>query len=200
LMNVSKLYNDKKEIEQCVGTMQDITKEKELRREAKFDSLTMVYNRKTGEKKVKKILRNEADQTHTFIILDLDRFKHLNDVLGHQYGDRALIEVAEILKNHFYREDIIFRLGGDEFAVLAKGLSAEMMDKVLGSLLRKMNLSYENEYKKVQITVSAGVALYPEHGQSFSQLYEHADKALYHAKSEGRNRWSLSVGEGSDLS
>ena len=126
-----------------------------------------------------------------FLILDLDDFKRLNDTLGHQMGDRALQEVADILRSHFREYDIICRLAGDEFVVLIKNLPYDVIRKNTGILLRKLHLQYKRGQQSVDISASAGVAVWPTHGSSFKELYEKADKALYYAKEKGKKTYEI---------
>lgn len=172
----------------------DSKKRKELYLEerAVVDPLTKVYNRSAGRQYIMKALSEmHPGETSVFMLLDLDHFKQLNDTLGHMCGDEALKDVAEILKSHFRRYDIVCRLGGDEFVVFIQRIPLEVLDRVLTSLLKKMELAYEREGVKVAITISAGIALVPEHGSTFEELYEKADRALYQVKNTTRNAYKI---------
>ena len=164
-------------------TVRDIDNKKRkelyLEERAIVDPLTKVYNRSAGTQYIVKALAEmNPGETSAFMLLDLDHFKRLNDTLGHMRGDDALKNVAEILMNHFRKYDIVCRLGGDEFVVFIQRIPIEVLDRVLTSLLKKMELDYERGDVKVSITISAGVALVPEHGNTFEELYEKADQAL----------------------
>ena len=172
----------------------DSKKRKELYLEerAVVDPLTKVYNRSAGRQYIMKALSEmRPGETSVFMLLDLDHFKQLNDTLGHMCGDEALKDVAEILKSHFRRYDIVCRLGGDEFVVFIQRIPVEVLDRVITSLLKKMELVYEREGVKVAITISAGAALVPEHGSTFEELYEKADRALYQVKNTTRNAYKI---------
>lgn len=172
----------------------DTKKRRELYLEerAVFDPLTKVYNRSAGRQYINKALEEmEPGETSAFILCDLDHFKQLNDTLGHIRGDRALKDVADILKNHFRMYDIVCRLGGDEFVVFVQRIPSEVLDRVITSLLKKMELEYERDDIRVSITISAGVAIAPEHGTSFEELYEKADRALYQVKQTTRNSYKI---------
>lgn len=163
-----------------------------LEERAVVDPLTKVYNRSAGRQYIMKALSEmRPGETSVFMLLDLDHFKQLNDTLGHMCGDEALKDVAEILKSHFRRYDIVCRLGGDEFVVFIQRIPLEVLDRVLTSLLKKMELVYEREGVKVAITISAGAALVPEHGSTFEELYEKADRALYQVKNTTRNAYKI---------
>lgn len=177
-------------------TVRDIDNKKRkelyLEERAIVDPLTKVYNRSAGTQYIVKALAEmNPGETSAFMLLDLDHFKRLNDTLGHMCGDDALKNVAEILMNHFRKYDIVCRLGGDEFVVFIQRIPIEVLDRVLTSLLKKMELDYERGDVKVSITISAGVALVPEHGNTFEELYEKADQALYQVKNTTRNAYKI---------
>lgn len=177
-------------------TVRDIDNKKRkelyLEERAVVDPLTKVYNRSAGRQYIMKALSEmRPGETSVFMLLDLDHFKQLNDTLGHMCGDEALKDVAEILKSHFRRYDIVCRLGGDEFVVFIQRIPVEVLDRVITSLLKKMELVYEREGVKVAITISAGAALVPEHGSTFEELYEKADRALYQVKNTTRNAYKI---------
>ena len=175
----------------------DADKQKEflLLEKASRDYLTGLYNRGAGQERIDQFLQEQAasenEHTHVFLILDLDDFKNLNDTFGHQMGDRALQEVADILRSHFREYDIICRLAGDEFVVLIKNLPYDVIRKNTGILLRKLHLQYQRGQQTVSISASAGVAVWPVHGTNFRELYEKADKALYDAKEKGKKTYEI---------
>ncbi|MDW5329021.1 putative bifunctional diguanylate cyclase/phosphodiesterase [Plantactinospora sp. KLBMP9567] len=120
------------------------------------------------------------------LLLDLDRFKHVNDALGHAVGDRLLVEVAARLTTAVRPPDVIARLGGDEFAILATRLDGvadarRVADRVVGELVDPVPL----DGLPLDVGGSIGIALYPEHGADFATLMRHADVAMYDAKHRG---------------
>ena len=113
--------NERQEVMQCVCVMRDVTEEIQLRQNADIDFLTGLDNRRSGTRKIENFLEEAAvlePGPHAIVIMDLDNFKKLNDTLGHQTGDKALQDVARVLRRHFRDYDIICRLAGDEFIVL----------------------------------------------------------------------------------
>src|SRR5262245_55910577 len=122
-------------------------------------------------------------------LLDLDRFKEVNDSLGHVVGDALLKEVARRLKTSVHDTNVVGRLGGDEFAVLQKvgepGTSEAIA--LAGTLLAVIGKPYEIEGHQLTVETSIGIALTPDHGLAAEQLLKKADLALYRAKSDGRN-------------
>lgn len=167
--------------------------EEELKEKADRDYLTGLFNRRSGEEQVGNFLKQieNSKVCHAFIIMDLDNFKSLNDTFGHQIGDLALKEVADVLYRHFHAEDIIYRLGGDEFAVLMKNVPVHIIEKNIKVLLEKILKIYEREDKAVTLSASVGIALWPVHGKELKELYEKADHALYHVKEKGKASFEI---------
>lgn len=120
------------------------------------------------------------------LLLDLDRFKHINDALGHAVGDRLLVQVGERLSGVARPSDLVVRLGGDEFAILAGGLrdvteARELADRIAGALSEPVAL----DGLPLDVGGSIGIALFPQHGLDFATLMRHADVAMYDAKQRG---------------
>lgn len=126
-----------------------------------------------------------------FMILDLDYFKKLNDTLGHVTGDKALVDVASILRKHFRKYDVVCRLGGDEFVIFIQDCPVDVIDKIIRSLLAKLELHYEKKGVRAEITASIGIFVAPIHGMTFEELYEKADQALYQAKKTTKNTYAI---------
>ncbi|MEY8338282.1 sensor domain-containing diguanylate cyclase [Lachnospiraceae bacterium 62-35] len=182
--------NEKQEVMQCVCVMQDVTEEIQLRQNADIDFLTGLDNRRSGTRKIESFLEDAVvleSGTHAIVIMDLDNFKKLNDTLGHQTGDKALQDVARVLRRHFRDYDIICRLAGDEFIVLMKNIPADVIGMNIQALLKKLVLTYGEGEKSVTITASAGIVVTPVNGIKFKALYDKADKALYQVKREKKN-------------
>ncbi len=126
------------------------------------------------------------DCAFVLLLLDLDRFKHVNDALGHAVGDRLLVQVAGRLQAAVRPADLVARLGGDEFAVLAPGLSdvdsaRDLAARIAGALADPVPL----DGLPLDVGGSIGVAVYPQHGEDFETLMRHAEVAMYDAKSRG---------------
>lgn len=162
-----------------------------LKKEADRDYLTGLFNRRSGTEKINRLLTKNQDGVHAFVILDLDNFKSLNDNLGHQMGDQALKDVAEILAHHFRPYDVICRLAGDEFVVFLLNIPLEIIGRNIESLLKKLCLTYQEKETSVRISASAGVAVFPTQGKSFEELYEKADQAMYQAKRKGKGSYEV---------
>lgn len=173
----------------------DTQKNRELKfkEKAERDFLTGLYNRDKGTELINEYCASCSPNTCAALaIFDVDNFKTLNDTLGHNAGDMALKDIANIMSKHFRQYDIVCRLAGDEFIVLLKDLpSPQLVNKILNPLLAKLDLVYGNDNNSVKITCSAGIAFLSNEDRSFDDLYVKADKALYEAKHQGR--YSLKI-------
>ncbi|MEG0126251.1 MAG: diguanylate cyclase, partial [Clostridia bacterium] len=151
----------------------------------KTDLMTGLINRVSAEKMIAQRLECNAG-THAMVMLDIDNFKQINDTFGHDYGDRVIREVANRLRLHFRKEDVLARMGGDEFSVFVSDIpEVSMVEKKARQLCESMG-TICIEGKNAGITCSAGIALSSEVVNTFAQLYQNSDKALYRAKCRGR--------------
>ena len=157
---------------------------------AHHDSLTGLINRYNLENRLDQaLLSAHRDGLRVAVMfIDLDRFKTINDTLGHHVGDQLLIEVARRLRDSVRESDIVARLGGDEFIVVLTRITDEMDSAPLGDkILRSLGQSYVFEGKELHSTPSIGIAIYPDDGEDGPTLMKNADTAMYHAKEHGRN-------------
>lgn len=163
---------------------------------AQHDPLTGLPNRELFHDRLQTALRlAERNQTRLAVLyLDLDKFKEVNDTLGHHVGDLLLQEAARRLRQCVRSSDTIGRVGGDEFLVLLNGIS--LREQVL-SIAEEIRISLDRPFllaaHPVHISLSIGVALYPEHGDDHMQLIRHADEAMYDAKKSGGNHSRIST-------
>ena len=186
------IYNELQKPFCYTGLLHNIHKQKlqidALTYKSERDGLTGLYNRQAAEYLIMSTLKKDSQQQHAFIIIDIDYFKQVNDVLGHQFGDSVLISLAKKLNMTFRYDDIIGRFGGDEFVVFMRDIpSAEMpmeRSQHLGNLFRRKFIEAFNQ----KFSCSIGIAIYKKDGQTFEELYHAADVALYEAKNHGRNR------------
>ncbi|MBS5284398.1 MAG: EAL domain-containing protein [Clostridiales bacterium] len=173
-----------------VGYCMDITEKKEKQQElvrmAETDALTGLLNRQSAIPRIQQYLRENPDANCAFLMFDLDNFKLANDVFGHAYGDRLLIQSSEQLKKSFRSEDILCRLGGDEFVVLCKNISEDAIQKKLERLLEEMSVSCCSGSREIFFSASAGYTMVPGQGREFEELYHKADIALFAAKMSGK--------------
>ena len=158
---------------------------------AKYDQMTMLFNRETAMDSIKKIIIHEENKSHALFMLDIDNFKTLNDTLGHQAGDMFLINLAKDLKKSFRDSDIIGRIGGDEFFIFVQNLyDRQQIEKKAEAILEIIRKAAQN-YESINIGGSVGGSLYPKHGNTLDELYTKADEALYEAKRAGKNRYKI---------
>ncbi|MGL5917434.1 MAG: GGDEF domain-containing protein, partial [Culicoidibacterales bacterium] len=150
------------------------------------DSLTELANRSYFEYEVTQWLK--LYHSGVFIILDLDNFKKVNDTLGHNEGDKLLIETAKKLQSIFRKDDIIARLGGDEFVIfLPNPTELVVIQFRVEETLKRIEKTYKNPTGDIHLTVSIGAAIVDDNLCEYVELYEHADKALYEAKKQGKH-------------
>jgi diguanylate cyclase (GGDEF)-like protein len=163
--------------------------EQALEKQAHSDSLTGVYNRSSLEELVTRYLIDGGNSA--FFLIDIDRFKMINDTYGHDLGDRVLKRMASLMRMVFPQGTIIGRLGGDEFVAFipqmteaGKSAGDEFCHRIA-----------EDRTLGILFTCSLGFCISPEDGTTFSELYQHADLALYHSKNHGRNQCTHYVPE-----
>ncbi|RJQ53260.1 MAG: EAL domain-containing protein [Actinobacteria bacterium] len=176
----------------------DVTERKQaedaIRRMAYYDPLTGLPNRTLFNDRLKMALAHAHRHREMVgvMFLDLDRFKTINDTLGHEVGDRLLKGVAERLRRLVREGDTVARLGGDEFTLLLPQVgSEEDAAKIAFKVLEAMKEPFRTNGHEMHATASVGVALYPDHGQDAESLLKNADIAMYQAKEEGRDNWKL---------
>ena len=160
--------------------------------ESETDRLTELYNKIAFEETVRKKLKTmPKGETGAFYIIDMDRFKEANDTYGHQCGDEILKKFSTLLKEVFRQSDCLGRFGGDEFVVFIEGnLTREGVERKAKQLVDAAR-SIEVENTDFHITISLGVAMYPENGANYDYLFNAADRALYQVKTEGRDGYSI---------
>ncbi len=167
--------------------------EAELRVLAEQDSLTGLANRATLLTALDQCLgvgQTEKPPGGTLFMFDIDHFKQINDGLGHDVGDRVLVEVAHRLRAALRRDDVAARLGGDEFAVVMPGLIDEDVARARIEQIHTALCQPVAHYKRpIALGISAGVTWFPGDGETAQRLFKNADLALYEAKRSGRGRW-----------
>ena len=151
-----------------------------LQQSVHMDEMTGIYNRKAFRDEMKYVEDTASDRSYILAIVDIDRFKNINDTWGHHVGDRCLIEFAKILKE--FRSDITpFRYGGDEFCLLFCDKSMEEAESICGRIQFRVNHLLLEDYPKLMLTASFGLAAISEQVDTV-RLFIHADRALYEAK------------------
>ena len=164
--------------------------EERYRSLALIDELTGIYNRRgfltLGEHYLK-IVRRQKRGVY-MLYADFDDLKKINDTWGHQEGDLALIETANVLKNNFRESDIIARIGGDEFVVIPVGTTLDSVDIVFARLNKAIEINNSESTHAYRLSLSVGIAFYdPEHPVSIEELLAQADKSMYDRKRNKQN-------------
>lgn len=196
-LSLSPILDENNIVQGMIITFHDVTESFELMRkielQATRDALTGLLNRREFERKVKQTLSlYDANTTHAFMIVDLDRFKIVNDTCGHQAGDELLKQLSHRLKKVIRKSDMFARLGGDEFAFFLPNIDESHAKNQSEELLKSVS-SYRFLWQDKTFTLGASIGLIiaqPE-SSSYDSLYNSADTACYVAKNEGRNRIHL---------
>jgi diguanylate cyclase (GGDEF)-like protein/PAS domain S-box-containing protein len=195
-LSISSIQNDKNEPSHYLGVFTDISElnknKAKLEQLAHYDSLTKLPNRLMLQLMLEHSLNvaKREKKSVALLMLDLDHFKDVNDSFGHAAGDELLQQVANKLRCRFRGADTVCRLGGDEFTILIEDISnTNDIDKIASETtqLLKEPWRLSNNFE-VRIGASIGISIYPEHGDTYESLLQHADTALYQAKEEGRDR------------
>lgn len=195
------LRNAANEIIGVLGLYEDITEQKlteeRIQYLAHYDALTGLPNRTKVEEILKYVigLAKRNNERIAVMFLDLDRFKDVNDTLGHNIGDLLLIELAARMRQTLREEDTVCRMGGDEFVVVLPGTDAKGAKQVAQKLLDVIAQPCKVEKSELNATVSVGIAMYPEDGIDMGTLFRNADAAMYRAKRECRNCYRFYTAE-----
>jgi len=161
---------------------------------AHHDALTDLPNRFLFDDRLNQTIKQALrdDNKIAVLFIDLDHFKGVNDSMGHKVGDELLKEVAKRLKNEIRQTDTLARLGGDEFSIILNQVNNnDSVVEVTQNLLKIMNKPIELRDRSFYVTLSIGVAIYPEDGDTPEELLKNADAAMYHAKDDGRNTYQF---------
>ena len=177
--------------------VEDITQKKQSEKliwqQANFDPLTGLPNRRMFQDRLNKDIKkaNLTDLPLALIFLDLDRFKEVNDTLGHDIGDLLLQDAALRLTSCVRESDTVARIGGDEFTLILRGLDdISNVERIVNNILLKMTEPFHLKNKLVYVSASIGITFYPKDGNDIDTLIKNADQSMYASKDLGRNRRS----------
>jgi diguanylate cyclase (GGDEF)-like protein len=167
------------------------------------DQLTGMANRLYFQQRFENEIRRTVNYRHALalFLFDIDEFKKINDTHGHQAGDVVIKKMAELVKKNIRSSDLVGRYGGDEFMVLITSTTEEQATSFAGHLREKISttdIAIPRTEVPVRITISGGLAMFPTHGQSTTELFRAADDALYESKRQGRNRILVATSIGLD--
>ncbi|WP_018954754.1 EAL and GGDEF domain-containing protein [Thioalkalivibrio sulfidiphilus] len=177
---------------------EDITHERQTAQQliylAQHDALTGLYNRHRFQEHLERMISSAQRNNGRFALLyfDLDEFKYINDSFGHRAGDTVLVRAAGEVSSLVRSGEVFARLGGDEFALLAEiqgpSDSLQLAERIAHAISA---IPFRFRGSNLRLTASIGIALFPEHGDNVEDLVAHADTAMYQAKGNGKNTWSL---------
>lgn len=197
-MSIITIRNADQEITNYIGISSDISKMKEAENDiqllAYYDALTGIPNRTLFYDRLRTaLLRSKRDDSSVAVFfMDLDRFKYINDSLGHDAGDQLLIEVSKRIKSIIRESDTLCRLGGDEFTLIIEGCKVEEavdMAERIGAVIKE---PFAIQERQVTVGISIGIALAPFDDLTVEGIIRKADSAMYHAKETGRGRFAFS--------
>jgi diguanylate cyclase (GGDEF)-like protein/PAS domain S-box-containing protein len=196
--NARAVFDDEGRVLHYEGTVEDITERRQnqarIEQQANYDSLTGLANRSLLNDRLQQAIYTAASYGARLavVFVDLDRFKYINDSLGHDVGDRLLQVMADRLKSSVAESDTVARLGGDEFVLLLHGQAGpDTVATILERLLPTISAPLRYGQSDLEVTCSIGVALYPDDGSDPPTLLKHADSAMYRAKEQGRNNFQF---------
>ncbi|MBI5617214.1 MAG: EAL domain-containing protein [Gammaproteobacteria bacterium] len=196
-LDINVVRNEAGEIYRYIALFSDITEKKQtyemIWRNANFDMLTGLPNRRLFRDRLEQEIKRAArhGSTVALLFLDLDRFKEVNDTLGHNRGDVLLTEAALRIGNCVRESDTVARLGGDEFTIILPELADRRhVEKIAQHVIEALGAPFQLEDEMVYISASIGITLYPDDAHDADHLVRNADQAMYAAKHCGRNRFS----------
>ena len=200
-LSISRLVDAGGATTHYIGIFSDITQHKAADEHihwlAHFDALTGLPNRVLLADRSKRALgqAQRSGESVALMFLDLDRFKNINDTLGHRVGDALLIEVGKRLSALVRAQDTVSRSGGDEFILILPETDADGAAHLAEKLIEAATLPYRVEQYELNVSASIGIAVYPDDGEEFDALLKCADTAMYGAKRAGRNGFNFYTSE-----
>ncbi|HLP99008.1 MAG TPA: EAL domain-containing protein [Sideroxyarcus sp.] len=196
-MTINAVKNQQGVVTNYVAIASDISERKEYDKNVHFlayyDVLTGLPNRTLLRDRIGQMIATSHRDRQSFalLFLDLDRFKYINDSMGHSVGDRLLQSVAQRLQGCVREGDTVSRIGGDEFIVLLREIDEQGVTLVAEKLLKALATPYDLGGQIISTYASIGIALYPEHATDIDVLMKNADAAMYRAKEDGRNNFKF---------
>ncbi|MDP3538155.1 MAG: EAL domain-containing protein [Azonexus sp.] len=178
---------------------EDITSERQIAERLIFmaerDPLTTLANRSRFDAELGRLMalrRRNPGISGALLYFDLDEFKYINDTYGHRAGDSVLVRTADVVGAMVRSNEVLARLGGDEFAIIVPGANLSSAQSMAERLIEAVSqMIFEFNGRRLGLTISLGIALFPEHGETAEELVSHADAAMYQAKHAGKNCWRL---------
>jgi len=200
-LTIRTVYDTNGEPYRRIALFSEVNDQKEAQQkiwyQANFDALTALPNRSLFLYRLEKGLQESvrSGSPLALMFLDLDRFKEVNDAMGHEKGDRLLQEAARRISKCIGKGDIVSRMGGDEFAIIFPRVKEiHLLDTVASELLAKLAMPFELDDKPVFLSASIGITITPDDGAQTEILLSNAEQAMYEAKKDGRNRYRFFTG------
>lgn len=196
-LTISSVHDSDNRLVNYVGVFKDITEKKAAEQRithlAYYDFLTELANRRLFEDRLEQTLRlaRRKDRSVALLYIDLDRFKPINDSLGHKAGDLLLIQVARRLQEEVRESDTVARLGGDEFGIVLDSVTQVSTSHIAKKIIGRIGDAFDIEGNEVFIGASIGISMFPNDGTDLNALMKHADIAMYRAKEQGRNNYQF---------
>ena len=202
-LSLTQLQDEQGEVYAIAWMCQDVTHKKyqqqllkkqaeELEFQAYHDALTALPNRTLFRDRLSQAINysRRHDKKFALLFVDLDRFKQINDSMGHQFGDAVLLEIAKRIKKQLRSEDTLARFGGDEFVVIARDVTnKKAVEKIASKMLQSFKEPLHVYGQDIYTSISIGISLYPDDSQTEENLIKYADSAMYKAKEEGRSNY-----------
>jgi len=195
--SIYPVFDENGELHAVEGLIKDITKEYELKNKLEYlsthDQLTHLHNRHSLQEKMNYIIAYSKRNHKKFAILyiDIDNFKNVNDTLGHKEGDNLLKNFAKTLQKIVRNSDVVARIGGDEFIIVYTDIDQSNLNKFIEKTLLSIDNNIDKRYKQLGVSVSIGISLFPNDGESLSILLKKADQAMYKVKKEKKNGFAF---------
>ena len=196
-IRASAVRSEEGSLRKVVGIIINIDEEKQaerrLQNRAERDSLTKLLNKQTARIRAERYLSSDPGKKQcAMLIIDLDNFKQVNDRYGHMFGDAILSRAAREIEKMFRLQDIVARIGGDEFLVLVRDTAdRNLLTNRCNRLIRLFQNFFRDQKYDIDLSCSIGIALAPEHGTDYVELFHHADQALYLSKAQGKKRFAF---------
>jgi len=195
-IRASAQCNEDGSLRKLIGVITDIDSDQRhsqaLLAKTEQDSLTGLLNKDAARRRINSYLAHATDdQRAALLIIDLDNFKAINDQFGHLFGDTVLNRVAGTIRSLFREKDILARIGGDEFLVFMMDIpDPELAKRRCEMLTDALQSLYDSQLQNYHFSCSIGIAIVPDHGNSYQELFQRADRALYQAKDLGKSTYA----------
>ncbi|WP_196139745.1 EAL domain-containing protein [Aliikangiella sp. G2MR2-5] len=195
-LTINTIYNEDGSVHRRVALFSDITERKKSEKiiweQANYDFLTNLPNRNMFHERLEQEIKKASRDGRRFalLLIDLDRFKEVNDTLGHDYGDILLIDAAKRISESVRESDTVARLGGDEFTIILSEIDEHAHVEIIAQkIIEKLSRPFQLKEEVAYVSASIGITLYPQDSGRIEELLKNADQAMYEAKNLGRNRY-----------